>query len=44
MFEVFDYRDGTPLHTVRWEWLARLLSRRGFMEYARQGQGWQGYP
>ena len=40
-WEVFDAQNGTVVHVVRWEWLAKLLCRRnGWRDYARTGAGW----
>ena len=39
-WEVFDAHDGTAVHVVRWEWLAKLLCHRnGWRDYARTGEG-----
>ena len=39
-WELFDPRNGVPILTVPWEWLARLLTRRRGRDYARPGHGW----
>lgn len=45
MWEIFDPRNGKPIRTVRFQFVARLLcrmaKRRGaFLDYARKGEGW----
>ena len=40
-YDIFDPRDGVPVLTVRWRWMARLITRnRPSMDYARIGEGW----
>lgn len=46
MYEVFDYRNGSPIATFRFELVARMfiyLYGRGgsnFLDYAYEGTGW----
>ncbi len=39
-WEVFDAIDGLPVYTVRYEWVARLLSWWHGLDYEREGVGW----
>lgn len=39
MWEIFDPRDGVTVRVVRWAWLARLVTYRNGLDYARPGVG-----
>ncbi len=39
-FDVFDPRDGIPILTTRYEWVARLVSYLIGVDYGESGQGW----
>jgi hypothetical protein len=39
-WDVFDPETGAVYVHVRWEWLARYLTHRGGLDYARPGEGW----
>lgn len=40
-WDVFDPRDGVPMLTVRWRWMARLITWRSrCADYAPTGEGW----
>lgn len=39
-WEVFDPRDGLVRFTVRYRWVARLLSKLCRVDYAQPGEGW----
>ncbi len=42
-WEVFDPRDGRPVVTVPWRWVARLLTCRARqLDFAPRGEGWLG--
>jgi hypothetical protein len=40
MFEVFDPRDGLPVFTTRFQWLARLMACVLNLDWARAGEGY----
>ena len=40
MWEIFNPRDGRVIRRVPFAWIARLLTRRGSLDYARVGDGW----
>ncbi len=39
-YEIFQPSDGKVLFTCRGEWIARLLTWRRGLDYARPGEGW----
>ena len=40
MWDVFDPKDGTPIHTTRLGWYAALLAWLYNCDYARTNEGW----
>ena len=39
MYEIFDPRDGKPVKTVPFKWLAKLIANKN-QDYAKKGAGW----